>query len=139
MSAKPSTKPVVSRPLSPFMLGQYYRFQISSFLSITHRITGVGLALGTLFIAIWVMSAVAGSESYARFAWFAHTPIGLLLLLGWSWALMFHLCNGIRHLVWDVGYAFEKKSVDAGGIIVSVASVVLTAAIWIVAYLLPSV
>jgi succinate dehydrogenase / fumarate reductase, cytochrome b subunit len=139
MSAKPSAKPAVSRPLSPFMLGQYYRFQISSFLSITHRITGVGLALGTLFIAIWVMSAVAGPESYARFAWFARTPIGLLLLLGWSWALMFHLCNGIRHLVWDVGYAFDKKSVDAGGIIVCAASVVLTAAIWIVAYLLPSV
>ena len=139
MSAKPSAKPVVSRPLSPFMLGQYYRFQISSFLSITHRITGVGLALGTLFIAIWVMSAVAGPESYARFAWFAGSPIGLLLLLGWSWALMFHLCNGIRHLVWDVGYAFEKKSVDAGGIIVSAASVALTAAIWIVAYLLPPV
>ena len=137
MSAKPSAKPVVSRPLSPFMLGQYYRFQISSLLSITHRITGVGLAIGTLFIAIWVMSAVAGPDAYARFAWFARSPIGLLLL-GWSWALMFHLCNGIRHLVWDAGYAFEKKSVDAGGLIVVAASVVLTAAVWLVAYLIPS-
>ena len=139
MSAKPSAKPVVSRPLSPFMLGQYYRFQISSLLSITHRITGVGLAIGTLFIAIWVMSAVAGPDDYARFAWFARSPIGLLLLLGWSWALMFHLSNGIRHLVWDAGYAFEKKSVDAGGIIVVIASVLLTAAIWVTAYLLPAV
>ncbi len=139
MSAKPSAKPVVSRPLSPFMLGQYYRFQISSLLSITHRITGVGLAIGTLFIAIWVMSAVAGPDAYARFAWFARSPIGLLLLLGWSWALMFHLSNGIRHLVWDAGYAFEKKSVDAGGIIVVIASVLLTAAIWVTAYLLPAV
>ena len=138
MSAKPSAKPVVSRPLSPFMLGQYYRFQISSLLSITHRITGVGLAIGTLFIAIWVMSAVAGPDAYARFAWFARSPIGLLLLLGWSWALMFHLSNGIRHLVWDAGYAFEKKSVDAGGLIVVAASVVLTVAVWLVAYLVPS-
>ena len=138
MSAKPSAKTAVSRPLSPFMLGQYYRFQISSLLSITHRLTGVALAIGTLFIAIWVLSAVAGPDAYARFAWFARTPIGLLLLLGWSWALFFHLCNGIRHLVWDVGYAFEKKHVDLGGWIVVAASLVLTALVWATAYLLPS-
>jgi succinate dehydrogenase / fumarate reductase, cytochrome b subunit len=135
MSAKPSAKPVVSRPLSPFMLGQYYRFQISSFLSITHRVTGVGLAIGTLFIAIWVMSAAAGPQAYGAFSGFARSPFGLFLLLGWSWALLYHLCNGIRHLVWDVGYAFEKKHVDLGGWIVVVASVVLTALVWIVAYL----
>ena len=138
MSSKPSAKPAVSRPLSPFMLGQYYRFQISSLLSITHRITGVGLAIGTIFIAVWVMSAAAGPAPYGQFAWFAHTPIGLLLLLGWSWALFFHFCNGIRHLVWDVGYAFDKKSVDAGGWIVVVASVVLTAIVWAIAYLVPA-
>jgi succinate dehydrogenase / fumarate reductase cytochrome b subunit len=119
------------------MLGQYYRFQISSLLSITHRITGVGLALGTLFIAVWVMSAVAGPAAFGQFSWFARSPLGLLLLLGWSWALMFHLCNGVRHLVWDAGYAFEKKNVDAGGLIVSAASLVLTAAVWGTAYLLP--
>jgi succinate dehydrogenase / fumarate reductase, cytochrome b subunit len=136
MSAKPSAKPVVSRPLSPFMLGQYYRFQISSVLSFGHRLTGLGLSIGTIFIAIWVMSAVAGPEAYARFSWFAHTPIGLLLLLGWSWALLYHLCNGIRHLVWDFGYAFEKKDVDLGGWIVVVASLLLTAAVWITSYVL---
>lgn len=138
MSAKPSAKAAASRPLSPFMLGQYYRFQISSFLSITHRVTGVGLAIGTLFIAAWVMSAAAGPDAYARFAWLARTPIGLLLMLGWSWALLYHLCNGIRHLVWDGGYAFEKKYVDLGGWIVVAASLVLTAVVWAVAYLLPS-
>jgi succinate dehydrogenase / fumarate reductase, cytochrome b subunit len=139
MSAKQSAKPGDARPLSPFMLGQYYRFQISSFLSITHRITGVGLAVGTLLIAIWVMSAVAGPEAFARFAWFAHSPLGLLLLLGWSWALLFHLCNGVRHLVWDAGYAFDKSSVDTGGLIVVAASVLLTAAVWAIAYLMPPV
>jgi succinate dehydrogenase / fumarate reductase cytochrome b subunit len=138
MSSKPSAKAAVNRPLSPFMLGQYYRFQISSLLSITHRITGVGLALGTVFIAVWVMSAAIGPVQYGQFAWFAHTPIGLLLLLGWSWALFFHLCNGIRHLVWDVGYAFEKKDVDLGGWIVVGASLLLTAAVWAVAYLIPA-
>jgi succinate dehydrogenase / fumarate reductase cytochrome b subunit len=117
------------------MLGQYYRFQISSLLSITHRVTGVGLAIGTLFIAVWVMSAVAGPVAYGRFAACARSPIGLFLLLGWSWSLLYHLCNGVRHLVWDAGYAFEKKNVDAGGWIVVAASVVLTAAVWLVAYL----
>ncbi len=137
MSAKPTAKPVVSRPLSPFMLGQYYRFQISSFLSITHRVTGVGLAVGTILLAVWVMSAALGPLEYGQFAWFAHTPIGLFLLLGWSWALLYHLCNGIRHLVWDAGYAFEKKAVDLGGWIVVGASVLLTAAVWAAAYLIP--
>jgi succinate dehydrogenase / fumarate reductase cytochrome b subunit len=117
------------------MLGQYYRFQLSSVLSFGHRLTGLALSTGTLFLAIWVMSAVAGPTAYARFSWFAHTPIGLLLLLGWSWSLLYHLCNGIRHLVWDLGYAFEKKAVDLGGWIVVVASLVLTAAVWATAYL----
>lgn len=134
MSAKPAASlkaPV--RPMSPFMLGQYYRFQITSLLSITHRITGVALALGTLFIAAWVLSAASGPESYGGFSYWTHSIIGRLLLVGFSWALMFHLCNGIRHLVWDSGRAFELKSVYLGGYIVIAASVVLTALIWIAA------
>jgi succinate dehydrogenase / fumarate reductase cytochrome b subunit len=120
------------------MLGQYYRFQISSFLSITHRITGVGLALGTILIAVWVMSAAMGPREYNEFARIAHGPIGQLLLFGWSWALLYHLCNGVRHLVWDAGYAFEKKSVDLGGWIVVAASAILTVAVWAIAYLVPA-
>lgn len=138
MSAKPTAKQAVSRPLSPFMLGQYYRFQISSFLSITHRVTGVGLALGSILLAVWVTSAAMGPLEFGQFNSIAHSPFGLFLLLGWSWALLYHLCNGIRHLVWDVGYAFEKKDVDLGGWIVVVASVVLTAAVWAAAYLIPA-
>ncbi|MDR3418169.1 MAG: succinate dehydrogenase, cytochrome b556 subunit [Nevskia sp.] len=135
MSAKSSAERAAARPLSPFMLGQYYRFQISSLLSITHRITGVGLALGTLFLAAWLMSAATGPAAYQRFAACARSPIGLILLLGWSWSLLYHLCNGVRHLVWDAGYAFEKKNVDAGGWAVVIGSVVLTAAVWLTAYI----
>jgi succinate dehydrogenase / fumarate reductase cytochrome b subunit len=137
MSAKPAaplTAPV--RPMSPFMLGQYYRFQITSLLSITHRLTGVVLALGTIFIAVWVMSAATGAASYGGFSYYSHSIIGRLLVLGFSWALMFHLCNGIRHLVWDSGRAFEMKSVYLGGYIVVAASLVLTALAWAAAYLL---
>ena len=138
MSAKPTPKPVVSRPLSPFMLGQYYRFQISSFLSITHRVTGCALAVGSILLAVWVMSAAMGPLEFQQFNVYAHTPIGLFLLLGWSWALLYHLCNGIRHFVWDAGYAFEKKHVDLGGWIVVAASALLTAAVWACAYLIPA-
>lgn len=133
MSAKPS---VPNRPLSPFMLGSYYRFQISSVLSFAHRLTGIALSIGSVIIAVWVLFAVAGPGAYSNFIWFAHTIIGTLLLIGWSWAVFYHLSNGIRHLVWDVGYGFEKSGVDLGGWLVLVASVVLTALAWIVAYLI---
>jgi len=116
------------------MLGPYYRFQITSVLSFTHRLTGLALTAGSLFLAVWVLSAAAGAASYGGFLWFARSLFGQLLLLGWSWALLYHLCNGIRHLVWDLGYAFEKRSVDAGGWIVVFASLALTAAVWAVAY-----
>jgi succinate dehydrogenase / fumarate reductase cytochrome b subunit len=120
--------------MSPFMLGQYYRFQITSLLSITHRITGVALAAGTIFIAAWVMSAAAGAASYGGFSYYSHSILGRLLMIGYSWALMFHLCNGIRHLVWDSGRAFEIKHVYLGGYIVLGASLALTLLAWIAAY-----
>ena len=134
MTTKPSNR-VVSRPLSPFMLGQYYRLQLSSVLSFAHRLTGLALSAGTVFIAAWILSLAAGPEAYVQFAWIARSPIGLLLLLGWSWSLLYHMCNGIRHLVWDAGYGFEKKNVDLGGWIVVAASAALTALAWIIAYL----
>jgi succinate dehydrogenase / fumarate reductase, cytochrome b subunit len=133
MTAKPST---AQRPLSPFMLGQYYRLQLTSVLSFTHRLTGLALAFGTLFLAAWVLAAAAGPVAFGEFAAFARSPIGLLMLLGWSWALLYHLCNGVRHLVWDLGYSFEMKNVYTGGWIVVLASVLLTAAVWALAYLI---
>ena len=118
------------RPLSPFMLGPYYRFQLTSVLSFGHRLTGIGLSIGSLLLALWVICAAGGGASYQDYIGFAHSILGRLLLLGWSWALFYHLCNGIRHLVWDAGFAFDLKSVYLGGWIVVAASVVLTAAAW---------
>ena len=132
MSAKPSAS---NRPLSPFMLGSYYRFQLTSVLSFAHRLTGLALSVGTIFIAAWVLSTAVGAASYGGFIYFAHSILGQLMLLGWSWALLYHLCNGIRHLVWDSGYAFEQRNVDLGGWIVVLASLVLTAAVWALACL----
>jgi succinate dehydrogenase / fumarate reductase cytochrome b subunit len=135
MSTKPVESTTRERPLSPFMLGQYYRFQLSSVLSFGHRLTGLALAVGTLFLAAWLMALASGAEAYGQFVGYARSPLGLFLLLGWSWSLLYHLCNGLRHLVWDFGYAFERSEVDAGGWIVVVVSLILTAAVWCTAYL----
>lgn len=133
-TAPPSRTASAARPLSPFMIGPYYKAQLTSMLSITHRLTGLGLAIGTLLMAIWVLSAATSPAAYACFSGFARSIIGRVLLFGWSWALIYHLCNGIRHLVWDTGRAFEMKSVYLGGYIVVGASVVLTLAVWIFAF-----
>jgi succinate dehydrogenase / fumarate reductase cytochrome b subunit len=124
------------RPLSPFMIGPYYRPQLTSMLSITHRLTGIALAVGTLFVATWVLSAAAGPEAYRQFAACAHSLVGQILLLGWSWALLYHLCNGIRHLFWDVGRGFDMKTVYAGGYAVIGVSLLATVVLWLGAYLI---
>lgn len=124
-----------ARPLSPFMLGQYYRFQLTSVLSFAHRVTGLGLSLGTLLLAAWLMALASGPEAYAAFAPHMAAWYGQILLFAWSWAFMYHLCNGIRHLVWDAGYALELEAAYRSGYISIAASLVLTAAIWVAAYL----
>lgn len=126
--------PADNRPLSPFMLGQYYRFQWTSLLSIIHRITGVGLSVGTLLLAGWLIAAAGGAETYGRVAPHLTAWYGQILLFGWSWALMYHLGNGIRHLFWDVGMGFDIKVAEKTGYAVVVASLVLTGAAWALAY-----
>jgi len=130
--SSPTTQP--QRPLSPFMLGQYYRFQLTSVLSFLHRITGVGLSLGTALLAWWLIALAAGPWNYDTFSRHLHAWYGQLLLLGWSWSLLYHLCNGIRHLFWDAGYGYEIKTAYRSGYAVVAVSAVLTAAAWLLAY-----
>jgi succinate dehydrogenase / fumarate reductase cytochrome b subunit len=121
------------RPLSPHL--QVYRPQITSVLSITHRVTGVALAFGTVLLVTWLVVLAAGSEPrYIAFGAFLRGPVGLALLLGWSWALFYHLANGIRHLFWDAGLGFELPRARATGVAVVVASLLLTVAFWVLAY-----
>lgn len=122
------------RPLSPFMLGQYYRFQLTSALSFVHRMTGVGLSIGTLLLAGWLVALAAGPEAYAMFARHLTAWYGQVLLFGWSWSLLYHLCNGIRHLFWDVGKGFEIGTAYKSGYAVLVVSTLLTIAAWALAY-----
>lgn len=117
-----------NRPLSPHL--GVYRWQITMVLSIAHRITGIGLAVGALVLAYWLSAASYGPASFATAQSLLASPFGLLLLLGWTFAFFFHLCNGIRHLAWDTGWGFEIPKMYATGWTVIVASVVLTALTW---------
>ncbi len=119
------------RPLSPHL--QVYRWRLTSVLSILHRATGVALSLGTILLVSWLGAASDGPEHYAGMQRFLGSWIGLVLLFGWSAALFYHLCNGIRHLVWDTGRGLKLGSVYAGGWAVLAGTVVLTAAAWIFA------
>jgi len=114
------------RPLSPYQLGSTYRVQLTSALSFMHRATGVALAVGTLFLVWWLVAAAMGDRAYELPQWFFGSWLGLLMLLGWSFAFFFHLLNGIRHLFWDAGYGFELKTVYASGWTVLAASLVLS-------------
>lgn len=118
------------RPLSPFMLGQYYRFQITSAMSFLHRITGMVLSVGAFLLTLWLVAVAAGPEAYARFAACAASPLGKVVLAGIAFSLIYHLLNGLRHLVWDVGVGFSIKGLYTGGYIVAVLAALLTALLW---------
>ena len=119
-----------NRPLSPHL--QVYRPQLTSVLSISHRLTGVALAVGTLLLVYWLVSAAAGPASYTTAQAVIGSWFGIVLLFGWTYALFYHLCNGIRHLFWDAGYGFELPTVYRTGWTVVASSAALTVLTWIV-------
>jgi len=121
-----------NRPLSPHL--QVYRPQITSVLSILHRITGVVLAVGSLLLVYWILAAAVGPEAFATAQSLIGSFIGRLLLFGWTFALFFHLANGIRHLFWDMGRGFELKTVSVTGWTVVLAALLLTSIAWALGY-----
>lgn len=125
-------RPASNRPLSPHL--QVYRPQLTSILSITHRGTGMFLSLGALYLVCWLLAIAAGPEAYATISGFNASIIGRLLLLGWTFSLFYHLCNGIRHLVWDAGLGLDLKTTYASGWAVVAGAAALTVIAWIAAY-----
>lgn len=119
------------RPLSPHL--QIYRWQLTSVLSILHRAAGIVLSAGAILLVWWLVAAASGPDAYEGVANFLGSWIGLLLLFGWTAALFYHLCNGIRHLVWDTGQALDLKSTYLGGWLVVGGTAVLTVVSWIAA------
>lgn len=120
------------RPLSPHL--QIYKPQMTSTLSILHRATGVAMAIGTIMLVWLLVAAAIGEAAFDQFTSFAGSPLGLFMLFGWSFALFYHMCNGVRHLIWDTGRLFEIGSAKKAGMLVIAASLVLTAATWYCAY-----
>jgi len=120
--------PQTARPLSPHM--GIYRWPLSMALSILHRATGIALAVGTILLIALLLALSNGPAPYARVQAFCGSWLGLILLFGWSWALSFHLANGVRHLFWDVGKGYSIQQAKTSGLVVIVVSLVFTALIW---------
>ena len=116
-------------PLSPHL--SIYRWPITMTLSILHRVTGVAMSVGLIVLCAWLISAAAGAADYERVVGLLSTMIGKLMLIGFSFAFFFHLANGVRHLVWDVGYGFEKHQANASAWFVLLLAGGMTAAYWI--------
>jgi succinate dehydrogenase / fumarate reductase cytochrome b subunit len=118
----------IERPLSPHLT--IYRPQINMVMSIVHRITGGALYFGTLLLAAWLVAAATSPQAFAFVnGLFAH-PVGILVLVGYSWALIHHMLGGMRHLIWDTGRGLDIKSVDALSWLTVIGSVIATAAVW---------
>lgn len=118
------------RPLSPFMLGPYYRLQLTSVMSLAHRATGVALAVGALVVAAWLVAAAGSADAYAAFSACLASPVGKLGLFVFSASLVYHFLNGIRHLFWDAGHGYEIPKAYASGYAVLVLAVVFTGVLW---------
>src|SRR5262249_6921318 len=100
----------IERPLSPHL--SIYRLQINMVMSIVHRMTGIALYFGTLLLAAWLVAAAMGERQFALVNHLLGHPIGMLILLGYSWALIHHMLGGLRHLLWDTGRGLDLRSVN---------------------------
>jgi succinate dehydrogenase / fumarate reductase cytochrome b subunit len=125
---------LTARPLSPHL--QIYRVTWTMAMSVFHRGTGVALYFGTALFAIWLLCLASGPLAYDRASWAFGTILGKLVLFGYTWALLHHMLGGVRHLVWDTGVGFEPGTRMQMARFTLIGSVVLTVAIWVIAYLM---
>ena len=121
-----------NRPLSPHL--QIYKPQITSILSITHRISGLFLAFGAVLLASWLITATYGPETFEIAQSLVDSWFGKLVLLGLTFSMYFHLANGLRHLGWDFGKGFDLPKVRLTGITVIFFAIALTILTWFAAY-----
>jgi succinate dehydrogenase / fumarate reductase cytochrome b subunit len=132
MADNPQRPLASTRPLSPHMT--IYRWPVTMMTSITHRVTGVGLAFGAVILAWWLVSISNGPEGWQSFHAVSDTPIGLLILFGLTWALIYHFLNGIRHLAWDLGYGFDKRVAERNSVIIFALSIIAALAVFAAAW-----
>jgi succinate dehydrogenase cytochrome b subunit len=120
--------PANARPLSPHL--SVYRWQIQMVTSIVHRGTGIFLSIGLLLVAWALIALASGPEAFANVTAFCASWLGMLLLLGFTWSLAFHLLNGIRHLWQDLGIGYDPIIFVRAAWVVTIGSFVVTALVW---------
>lgn len=130
MAGRNSDGQLVRRPLSPHL--QVYKPQITTVLSILHRLSGIALAVGTLFLVYWLAAGASGPAGFDTVQGFAGSIFGQLVLFGWTVALFYHLFCGLRHLAWDAGHGFEKVTYAASGWAVVIATGAASLLSWII-------
>lgn len=126
------TRVPAARPLSPHL--GIYRLTLTMVMSGLHRITGLFLYLGGIFLAWWLVAVASGPNAYGFVQWFIGTWIGKLFLLGYTWTLIHHTLGGVRHLIWDTGRGLEPGEREWLAGATMVGSVALTALIWAAGY-----
>ncbi len=119
----------VQRPLSPHL--QVYKPQLTSAMSIMHRMTGLFLSLGLLIFVYWLFAVAKSLHVADEIIGFVDTPLGCTFLYLWVFAFCYHLCNGIRHLFWDVGKGFSIDSVYRSGYVVLIVASLLTVMLYL--------
>lgn len=118
-----------SRPLSPHL--QVWRWHVTMLTSILHRATGVALYVGAIVVTIWLVALAAGPDAFAGVEALLLGPIGVIVMVGFTAALTYHLANGVRHLFWDAGKGFSPSTASATGWATLIFAAVATAAIWL--------
>jgi succinate dehydrogenase / fumarate reductase cytochrome b subunit len=118
------------RPLSPHL--SIYRWPVTMTLSILHRASGVALSLGFILLTVWLHSAAEGGETHERLAALLRSIGGRVVLVGLSFAFFYHLTNGVRHLIWDLGYGFEIRQANTSSWVVILSTLALTLLYWLV-------
>lgn len=125
------------RPMSPHV--QVWRWHVTMLGSILHRVTGVANYIGAALVVVWLFAAATGPDAYAQFEALAGSILGQLVLFGFTLSISFHLLNGVRHLFLDAGRGLTPAVANTTGWLVIFASAVLSAAIWLLAGLVPGV
>ncbi len=130
--AKPTAgaRPMAPKPMSPHL--SIFRPYVNMVLSIMHRITGVVNYWGSLLLTAWLISAAMGESQFNAVSSFMGSPIGLIILVGFTWSVMHHMLGGIRHFIWDTGHGFSLPVVRALSWATLFGSVTLTGLIWFV-------
>ncbi len=131
--ARDSQHGLIRRPVSPHI--GIYRWPITMVASILNRATGIALSAGSLLLVWWLVAAASGPQDFATVQGFIASPLGLLLLLGWTASLFYHLFSGIRHLLWDAGTGLEKPSLNPVTWLVLVLTFVATVLVWFAGYM----